>query len=761
MNKQKLKFLGWGLVGFTLLGILLILGFYLLIVWGFFGSLPNKEELSDIQHYEASEVYSKDGKLLGKYFVENRTNVKYEELPKHLINALVATEDARFYKHKGIDRQSLLRVLVKSILLGDKSAGGGSTLSQQLAKNLFPRQRYGVVTMLVNKVKEAVLASRIEELYTKEQVITLYFNTVPFGEDVYGIGVASQRFFSCDPIDLTVPQAATLVGILKANTAYNPRINPKRSKQRRNVVLKQMKKYGYLTKKECSKYQNSLFKIEYKRITKHDGLAPYFREYLRKELIQYLDNNLKPNGERYDLYRDGLKIYTTIDSRLQKKAEKAVQLHINRLQLALRKQLKGNNYQQLNKICKQLKKGNYNDQKRIAMTIWNFGQEVDTMMTQKDSAIHYISTLQTGLLSLSPKTGEIKAWVGGIAHKYFEYDHVTAPRQVGSTFKPIVYANALEQKISPCKLFKNEHITYSEYDDWSPKNSGNRYDGYYTMKGALTKSINTITAKMILKGGIENTINLAKNMEITAKLPKNPTIALGTASIPLFQMLGAYTSFANHGQYSKPIYVTRIEDKNHHHIFKVEQYHKQVIDSTHADMITEMLQSVVDSGTARRLRSTYKFKNTISGKTGTTQNNVDGWFIGYTPELLTGVWVGCDNPSIHFSSTKIGQGANTALPIWARYMKAIEKEKELKNLCLSNEETHYLDNCPLYQQYLLSPIFSALIPERELKKNTRKKRKNTKNSSLITHRKRVSIPSYRKKYKNILKRRRRKKRRRK
>lgn len=389
------------------------------------------------------------------------------------------------------------------------------------------------------------------------------------------------------------------------------------------------------------------------------------------------------------------------------------------------------------------------------MTIWNMGQEVDTLMSPKDSIIHYVSTLQTGLLSLQPQTGYVKAWVGGTAHKYFQYDHVTSPRQVGSTFKPIVYANALEQKISPCKFFKNQQKVYPEYDDWSPKNSGDKYEGFYTMKGALTNSMNTITAEMIINGGIDNVIKLAKNMEITANFPQNPTIALGTASIPLFEMLGAYTVFANHGQYSKPIYVTKIEDKDHKQLFMIEEYHKQVIDSTHAEMITEMLQSVVDSGTARRLRYRYKFKDLIAGKTGTTQNNVDGWFIGYTSELLTGVWVGCDNPSIHFASTKIGQGANTALPIWARYMYELGKEKKFKQQYYSSSSTNHLDNCPLYAKNLWSPLFSALVPEREEKRAHKKSRVSRKSSSRSSSRKKSSPSLYQKMKKKYRRRRRR------
>ncbi len=709
-RKNILKYGGISFAVLFLLGLLSVFGLYFAVSAGFFGPIPNKEELKNVKHQQASEVYSADGVLLGRYFKENRINVKIEQVPKDLLDALVATEDARFYEHDGVDNQSLLRVFFKSILMGKKSAGGGSTITQQLAKNLFPRKTHGMLTMPVNKLREMQVAKSLEEIYSKKEILEMYLNKVAFGEDVYGIGVASSRYFSKDPKELTLNESATLVGMLKANTAYNPRLYPERSEQRRNVVLGQMAKYGYLTAEKKDSLQAIPLELNYKRLDHHEGLAPYFREHLRKELDKYFEEHPNAEGKNYNPYTDGLKIYTTIDSRLQDIAQVAVEKRTKSLQKLLRQEMRANS-KYWKKTLMDIAKESDRYKKlveeeddpavrrkvmttRVPMEIYDpLLGEVDTLMSPFDSIIHRLSVLQAGFMAMDPRDGRIMAWVGGIDHRHFPYDHVTSQRQVGSTFKPIVYANALRQEMDPCEYISNERRVYEDYKDWSPRNSGGKYDGFYTMKGGLANSVNTITAEVIMKGGVERTVNLAKEMGITADLPPDPSIGLGTASISLYEMLGAYTVFAHEGEYHKPIFVTKITDAKGNIIYEEKGYSKQVLPEEEADMITEMLRCVVDSGTARRLRYTYKFKDDIAGKTGTTQYNKDGWFIGYTPRLLAGAWVGADDSRVHFKSTRYGQGANTALPIWAYFFHEAKKQKEISLTGYFPEPT--LD-CPLY-----------------------------------------------------------------
>ncbi len=670
---------------------------------GVIAKLPNREQLSTIRNFDASEIYSTDNILLGRYYIQNRTVLEYEQFSPHLVDALVSTEDERFFEHNGIDFRSLMRVFFKTLLLGDRSSGGGSTITQQLAKNIFHRQQYPYFSMLITKFREMLIASEFEDIYSKKEILTLYLNTVPFGEHIYGVEEAGQRFFQKPAKSLNIQESAMLIGILKANSYYNPKNHPDRALGRRNVVLGQMARAEVIQGEVLDSLKALPLKLNYKKNDQNDGLATYFREYVRitlQKLIPQISDSL---GESFNLYTDGLKIYTTIDSRLQTYAEKAVSKHMKALQTTfdahwndrskpwekdnniMRKALNQSlEYQRLksdgipnDSIDKLI-----NVKKEIEVHSWS-GNKTHKMSTM-DSIKYYLKFLNTGFLSVDPYTGQIKAWVGGINHRFFKYDHVkkNAKRQVGSIFKPIVYASALEQNISPCKYIKATRETYGEKDmEWTPSNSGGKYEGKYSFEGALTKSVNTVSVKVLEKAGIENTISLAKDMGISSNIPKVPSIALGTPSISLMEMVEAYCTFVNKGKHMQPYSISRIENREGEVIWeKQAPVSVQVLSLATSQMMIEMLKSVVDGGTAIRLRKTYHIPNDVAGKTGTTQSNADGWFMAMTPRLVTGVWVGGEYPGIHFRSTALGQGANMALPIYALYQQQINRNNELRQI---------------------------------------------------------------------------------
>lgn len=687
------------LIGLISLPLILLFS----IKTGVVGKLPDKEQLGSISNFDASEIYSADNKLLGRYFIQNRTVLEYDQFSHHLIDALVATEDARFFEHHGIDFKSLIRVFFKTLLLGDKSAGGGSTITQQLAKNVYARQDYPFFSMIITKFREMLIASELEDIYSKQEILTLYLNTVPFGGNLFGIEAASQRFFQKSADEVNIQESAILIGMLKANTYYNPKNNPENALQRRNTVLAQMSKAELIQPEELDSLKALTVELNYKRTDQNDGIATYFREHVRlqlKKLIPQISDSL---GQSYNLYTDGLKIYTTLDSRLQTYAEKAVIKHMRALQKTFDEHWKGrakpweSDDKIMSLVLKQsttyqsLKSSGISsdsinkviDQKRdIDVYSWD-GMETKRMSTL-DSIKFYLRFLNTGFLSVDPSTGQIKAWVGGINHRFFKYDHVNenSKRQVGSIFKPIVYASALEQNISPCDYIKAAQETYNEKDkEWKPANSNDEYEGKYSLEGALTESVNTVSVKVLEQAGIETTISLARSMGIHSDIPKVPSIALGTPSISLTEMVEAYGTFVNNGKRTKPYFITRIEDKEGNIIWQQPRSKKeQVLSLATSQMIIEMLKNVVNSGTAVRLRNTYNLTNDIAGKTGTTQSNADGWFMAMTPKLVTGVWVGGEFPSIHFRTTALGQGANMALPIYALYQQQINRDTNLKQL---------------------------------------------------------------------------------
>jgi penicillin-binding protein 1A len=687
---------------------------------------PSKKELASIKNAVASEVYSADSVLLGRYFIQDRTEIKYSDISPHLINALIATEDIRFYQHNGIDYRSLGRVLVKTILLQNESSGGGSTITQQLAKNLFPRKSYWVASMMVNKFREALIASRMEGIYSKKEILALYLNTIPFADNTFGIQSAAKRFFSTTSKELTLEQAGVLVGMLKATHYYNPRLFPDRARDRRNVVFSQLARYNFIDTRLADSLKSTPIQLQYQRTSFHEGLAPYFREHVKAELMQWCEQHRKPDGTPYNLYTDGLKIYTTIDARLQQYAEKAV----TRQMADLQKQFfshwgKLKPWQGKEEIIqdavrrsyryKQLKEQGLSEAEiikifntRIPMRLFTWKGETEVEATPLDSVKHHLQYLNAGFLAMDANTGKVKAWVGGINHDFFQYDHVreSTKRQVGSIFKPFVFAAAIEKGIEPCELIPADKETYVNNDgeEWTPRNSNYDYGVAYTMRGALAYSVNTVSVKLIQRAGIDQTIALARKLGIRSELPEDPSISLGSASISMMEMTGAYSALANNGVSVYPYFIQSIQDKRGRVFkdFKPRAAAPRAMSEETAQLVRHMLQGVVQEGTASRLRWRYNILNDVAGKTGTTQDNADGWFMAVTPKLVIGSWVGADDPRISFRSTYLGQGSNTALPMVAFFLEQVNKEPDYREISKARFQalSHRLQsrlNCDLYE----------------------------------------------------------------
>jgi len=666
---------------------------FFMVYAGILGHIPSVNELLNIQNHLSSEVYSSDKVLLGKYYYQDRTKVSYQDLPDHLIAALICTEDQRFYEHGGVDGKSVLRVAVKSIFLRNKDSGGGSTIHQQLAKNLYPRKSYVLFSMPVNKFREMIIGVRLQKAYTKSDILTLYLNTVSFGENTYGIETAAYRFFNKLPRDLKIEESALLVGMLKGTHIYNPRLYPERSKSRRNLVFSLMQENHSLSKETADSLRALPLELDYINLTHNEGLAPYFREHLRLVLLDWAKKNPKGDGSNYNIYTDGLKIYTTINADLQAYAEQAMKSRMAYLQGLFDRQWKnrhplGNPSTYLiNQLedtpgYRSLKKTGLSSDEIIDslnvprwMEIFTWQGMKKVEMSVYDSLAHYAKFLHAGLLSVEANTGYVRAWVGGINSTYFHYDHVTSKRQAGSTFKPIVYSAALKNGLDPCTYIRNDSVVYEEYNHWTPKNSHGGYGGYYSVKGALTHSVNTVSVKILERTGIKEVLKHAREMGITGKLPEVLSLALGTGDVSLKEMVRAYSIFLNEGSMTEPVFLQRIEDQYGNVLFENKAgISKPVMDPSQAQVMTEMLKNVVDKGTASSLRTVYGLHNEIAGKTGTTQYYTDGWFVGITPVLITGVWVGGDHPRVRFRYGSYGQGATTALPIWARYMQKIYRD---------------------------------------------------------------------------------------
>ena len=719
----------------------------LFLSWGaILLTVPSVRELQQVRTQIASDIYTSDSLLLGRYYNEYRTVVPVEEIPQHVLNALVATEDERFFQHEGIDYRSWARVLIKTVLQGDESGGGGSTISQQLAKNLFPRRDFAILPLLVNKLREIAIALRLEQAYSKKELLGLYLNTVPFSENVFGIDVAARRFFNKPPVELLVEEGATLVGTLRATTYYNPARFPDRALQRRNVVIGQMIRNGYVEPAAGDSLQALPLALEYNPVVRNEDIAPYFLAHVRKELERLLADIRKPNGEAYNLYTDGLKVYTSLNSKMQRIAEAAVEEHLTEMQGRFDDHWKGRtapwmDVRTVERAMKQSRRyqrlaaqGLTEAQIRQAfekpdsMTVFTWAGPRRAWMSPLDSLRHQLGLLQVGFIALEPYTGYVRAWVGGIDYSFFQYDHVTSHRQAGSVFKPVVYTQALRSGIEPCEQIPNELTVYHEYaegdwavkdwrrddpephftldgkdeDDWIPQNADGIYGGSYSLEGALVNSVNTVTVKLIMQVGVEPVVQLAREMGITSEVPTEPSIALGTAEVSLYDMSSAFATLASQGKQVRPHVIRRIETHDGTVLADFENSpRKQVVDSARATMMTRMLESVATVGTASRLRWRYGLYNVpLAGKTGTSQNHADGWFIGYTPNLVVGAWVGGDSPLVRFRNFEYGQGAATALPICAIFLRQVLNESGLEKWQggafpkLPPEELRRLD-CPL------------------------------------------------------------------
>lgn len=708
------------------IGVFSFVSIFLAAGFGLLGKMPEFRQLENPKTNLATQIYSSDNKVIGKfYYNDNRTPLYYEEIPKNLIDALIATEDERFYDHSGIDLRSTLRAVV---YLGDK--GGASTVSQQLARQLFTGVRSrNTLDAVIQKIKEWVIAVQLERRYAKKEILTMYLNLYDFNYNADGLRSAANIYFSKEPSDLLLEESAMLVGMLKNSSLYNPIRRPELVISRRNIVFQQMLRNEMLTQKEVDSLQQLPLQIQFNPQSHREGLATYFRAYLRQFMLNWIQDNPKPDGEKYNLYLDGLTIYTTLDSKMQTYAENAVKEHMSNLQGAFFEQntpkwnptapfldltekeverlmnqamMRSDRWRKMKLAGKTEDDIKASFDQETAMKIFSWKGEIDTVMSPIDSIRHYKHFLRSGMMSMDPQTGHVKAWVGGINYKHFQFDHVfQGKRQIGSTFKPFVYASAIDQlKLSPCDSFPDgfycvEARKFGAHEAWCPKNSGDRYTGMRTLKNALANSVNTISARLIDKVGPGPISKLAADLGISSKIPNVPSIALGTADLSVYEMVAAYGAFANQGIYVKPVMVTRIEDKNGTVLFEATPETRDVLSAESAYVTVKLLEGVTESGSGIRLRHRgaeennpyfgtvvtgypYEFQNPIAGKTGTTQNQSDGWFIGMVPNLVTGVWVGGEDRATHFNSIAYGQGATMALPIWALYMKKLYEDPLLE-----------------------------------------------------------------------------------
>ena len=723
-KKYKLYFYGFWIIFFS--GIIGLAGMFYAASEGYLGEMPDFRQLENPKTNLATQIISSDNKVLGKFhFGENRIPIQFEDLPKNLVDALISTEDERFYSHSGIDFKATLRAIV---FLGKR--GGASTISQQLARQLFVGVRSkNIFEALSQKFKEYVIAVRLERQYTKHEIISMYLNIYDFGYNGDGIKSASNIYFDKELDSLNLEESAMLVGMLKNSSYYNPLRRPELVKNRRNVVFNQMQKNGHLDQKTVDSLKQIPLSIDYTPQSLREGLATYFRAYLQSFMKDWTAENLKKDGSKYNIYLDGLKIYTTINYEMQQYAEEAVKLHMANLQEEFFKQ----NTPELNptapfldlesedsiKIFQNAMKrserwrkmrgtGKSEEEmfevfeKEVPMSLFSWKGEIDTVMKPIDSIRYYKHFMQAGMMSMEPQTGHVKAWVGGINYKHFQYDHVKqGKRQIGSTFKPFLYATAIDQlKLSPCDslpdaIYCIEPNKFGNPEPWCPTNSSDKYGGFRTLKNALANSKNTISAQLMDKVGPKPVADLARNLGIESYIPDVPAIALGTPDLSVFEMVGAYGAFANQGIYVKPTMISRIEDKNGTLLYQSVPETKDVISAESAYATVNLLEGVTKFGSGARLRHDipeeernpvyrdvvtgypYKFENAIAGKTGTTQNQSDGWFMGMVPNLVTGVWVGAEDRATHFETIAYGQGATMALPIWGMFMKKCYENEEL------------------------------------------------------------------------------------
>jgi len=730
-DATRKKIIRWFWVLFTV-PVVLVLSL-IGLVWAL-ADIPSFEELENPDSKLATQVIAEDGEVLTTFHIENRSFVSYEELSPNLVNAAVATEDSRFYRHSGIDFESLARVFVKTLLGGSSSQGGGSTITQQLAKTLYPREDMGgsIFKMVWTKLKEWVTAVKLERSYTKDEIMNMYMNQVFFGSNAYGIKAAAQTFFSKSPIDLTVEEAATLVGMVNKPTRYNPALNPERSLERRNLVISRMEQNGFITKAERDSIQQIPITLSYQVQDHNAGVGPYFRDMLRRTMnakepkrssynqyedyvvdsllwadnafYGWLNKNTKADGSKYNLDRDGLRIYTTINYKMQQYAEEAVAEHLGKnLQKTFDRHVRWNRNkpfasdvepEMIDQLMKQARRWSdryrimkengasekdiiksFSEPVKMRLFSWNKQGYIDTVMTPDDSIRYYKGHLRAAFMAIEPNTGHIKAYVGGPNYRYFKYDNVRqGKRQVGSTIKPFLYTLAMQEGMSPCDKVVNVPQTFMVGDTtWTPKSTDkDEWIGQtVTLKWGLTKSSNNISAYLMKQFGPEAMVEMMRKMGVGSYLDAVNPLCVGSADISVYEMVSAYNTFPSKGVFVEPIFVTRIEDSMGNVLGEFNNKKKEAISDYTAYLMANLMQGVVNSGTGVRLRTAYGLKGEIAGKTGTTNDQSDGWFIGYTPSLTAGVWVGAEDRQVHFESLSLGGGSNMALPIWGIFMQKV------------------------------------------------------------------------------------------
>lgn len=742
LKRIKPKLLKYIIYGIGIIAVSLFL-FVFSIYIGLWGKLPAKTDLSNFEYQRASEVYSADSVLIGKFYLYDRQPITFDKLPQHLLDALVSIEDQRFYEHSGIDYPSLFRVAIKTLLMQDQSSGGGSTITQQLAKNLYPRRERNKTNIAVHKVKEMIIAKRLEAIFSKDELLTHYLNTVSFGDNTFGIESASLKFFNKKTTDLKIGEAAILVGMLKATYGYNPRVFPENSLKRRNLVLRSMQTNKFLTINEQDSLVLLPLKLDYQKFDYSDGIAPYFREEVRKQMTKWV-NSEKEKGNTYNIYTSGLKIYTTLNHKMQVLAEEAMVKHMSKLQKQFeisygKKAPWKTNKKLIEKAVRATSLYKRLVQKEFsASEIWDSLSQKRTMVLTDwqgdksmkastiDSVQHYMKFLNTGSIAINSNTGAVQTWIGGVNFKHFKFDHVAqSKRQVGSTFKPIVYTAALEIGIPPCAYFSASEVEYENLKGWSPSNSGNKDETYlnYSMEESLSKSVNTVAVKVLEATGIENVLAQAKKMGVFSKLPNQPSVALGTGEIYLNELAGVYASYVNDGRAVFPYLIENISNQKDSILthFEPKIAKNSAFSKQTRQIMVEMMKSTINKGTAKRIRSTYRLRNDIAGKTGTTQNNKDAWFVALTPKLVHVTWVGLDNHEIGFKNTSLGQGANAALPLFALLYQQLNKDRAFDYITKAKFEKPHafvLDqlNCePIKRDGFFKRLF----------KNPKKKKKKT------------------------------------
>ncbi|MCF6296698.1 MAG: transglycosylase domain-containing protein [Flavobacteriaceae bacterium] len=666
-----------------LLFILLFGLFFVAVYYDAFGHLYSEEELKEFKNETASLVLSDNKTIIGKFFSENRTNIEYKELPLHLINALVATEDARYFEHKGIDSRSLFRVFFKTIILNNKSSGGGSTITQQLAKNMYGRKGYGPLSMPVNKTKEIILAYRLENIYGKEDILSLYLNTIPFGENVLGIESAAGRFFNKRTKDLKIEEAAVLIGMLKANTYYNPRLYPNHALVRRNVVLGQMEKYRYLSESVTDSIQKLSLQLDYANL-ESEGLANYYLVQVKKEVNKILKTVNEKRDTIYDIHKSGLIIETTLNIRLQNYALLAFKSHLGKMQERLQSQYRKGLYRtSLQKLVanklerlKLTKKADVKQNRE--MFSWK-GFYTDSISI-RDSIKHSLTLLHAGFLALNPETGAVKSWIGGIDYRTQPYDQIFAQRQTASVFKPILYATALQMGAWPCQYLSNDKLIISDFENWQPQNYNHTVGGKYSIAASLAKSMNIPTVNLFMKVPFSNLENIWKNLGFSQKLIKKPSTALGATTASLYEMAIAYAGFANGGFKIEPQMIVSIKTSNGKLLYrnKFLKSKDKVLEGMTTPFLNAMLQKAIIEGTGKSMQNIYGVNLPLAGKTGTSQAYADAWFIAYNPKLVIATRVGASLPSIHFSSGSNGAGGALALPLVAKTLQRVQNNSKLK-----------------------------------------------------------------------------------